>query len=414
MTPVVPFCLWALFLFKYMEDQQLHTTFRMTGLLAGYLRNTLSDAERQELEQWLAANESNRAILEELINEEKAAEEWRKLAYYRERTEKAREELAAEVARRKVFRTRRLFFYRAAGVLLLVLAAAAAIWQTQFRKPDHITTAEYAENVLPGSQKAQLVLSNGNSMELNTGNDTSFMQGASVKVQQQQGLLAYEDINDNYEEIQFHQLITPKGGEYHLLLEDGTHVWLNAASSIRFPTRFSGTERRVQLSGEAYFEVAKDVKKPFIVDVNQHTSIQVLGTRFNVNAYTDEEKINTTLLEGAVAVNSGSFGRAIAPGQRAVTDHDGNKAIIVEPADTVRAVAWKNGVFDFNDTKLSEVMRQVSRWYNIDIVYEKSIPDIKVWGRMERNQNLQQLITILNGMDVRVKLESVNKLIVLQ
>lgn len=397
-----------------MEDQQLHTTFRMTGLLAGYLRNTLSDAERLELEQWLAANESNRAILEELINEEKAGEEWRRLAYYHERTEKAREELAAEIKKRKASRTRRLFFYRAAAVLLLLVSAAAVIWQTQLRQADHITTTEYAENVLPGSQKAQLVLSNGNSMELNTGSDTSFMQGASVKVQQQQGLLAYEDINNNYEEIQFHQLITPKGGEYHLLLEDGTHVWLNAASSIRFPTRFTGTERRVQLSGEAYFEVAKDAKKPFIVDLNQHTSIQVLGTRFNVNAYTDEERIHTTLLEGAVAVNSGSFGRTIAPGQRAVTDHDGNKAIIVETADTVRAVAWKNGVFDFNDTKLSEVMRQVSRWYNIDIVYEKSIPDIKVWGRMERNQNLQQLITILNGMDVRVKLESINKLIVLQ
>jgi len=397
-----------------MEDQQLHTTFRMTGLLAGYLRNTLSDAERLELEQWLAAHESNRAILEELVNEEKAAEDWRRLAYYRERTEKAREELAAEVAKRKASRTRRLFFYRAAAVLLLLLSAGAVIWKTQFSKPEHIITAEYAEHILPGSQKAQLVLSNGNSMELNTGSDTSFIQGAAVKVQQQQGLLAYEDINDNYEEIQFHQLITPKGGEYHLLLEDGTHVWLNAASSIRFPTRFMGSERRVQLTGEAYFEVAKDAKKPFIVDINQHTSIQVLGTRFNVNAYTDEERINTTLLEGSVAVNSGSFGRAIIPGQRAVTDHNGNKGILVEPADTVRAVAWKNGVFDFNDTKLSEVMRQVSRWYNIDIVYEKGIPDIKVWGRMERNQNLQQLITILNGMDVRVKLESINKLIVLQ
>ena len=341
-------------------------------------------------------------------------EEWRRLAYYRERTEKAREELAAEIARRKAFRTRRLFWYRAAAVLLLLLSAAGVIWKTQTRKPDHITTAEYAEHILPGSQKAQLVLSNGNSMELNTGSDTSFMQGTSVKVQQQQGLLVYEDINEQYEEIQFHQLITPKGGEYHLLLEDGTHVWLNAASSIRFPTRFSGKERRVQLTGEAYFEVAKNAEKPFIVDINQHTSIQVLGTRFNVNAYTDEERIHTTLLEGSVAVNSGSYGRTIVPGQRAVTDHNGDKGIIIEPADTVRAVAWKNGVFDFNDTRLSEVMRQVSRWYNIDIVYEKSIPDIKVWGRMERNQNLQQLITILNGMDVRVKLESINKLIVLQ
>lgn len=416
--PVVPFCPGVLFLFKYivihMEDQQLHITLRMTGLLAGYLRNTLSDAERQELELWLAANERNREVLEELMNEEKAAAEWRALAYYRERTEKAREELAVEIKRRTAFRTRRLFFYRAAAVLLFLVSAASVIWMTQFRKPEHIVTAEYAQNILPGSQKAQLVLSNGKHVELNKGGDTSFMQGASVKVQQQQGLLAYEDINEQYEEIQFHQLITPKGGEYHLLLEDGTHVWLNAASSIRFPTRFAGRERRVQLTGEAYFEVAKDASKPFVVDINQQTSIHVLGTHFNVNAYTDEEKIHTTLLEGSVAVNSGSFGRRLVPGQRAVTKPDGRDAIIVEPADTVRAIAWKNGVFDFNDTKLSEVMRQVSRWYNIDVVYEKGIPDIKVWGRMERNQNLQQLIRILNGMDVRVKLESINTLIVLQ
>ncbi|MRG47664.1 DUF4974 domain-containing protein [Chitinophaga sp. SYP-B3965] len=405
-----------------MEDQQLHITLRMTGLLAGYLRNTLSDAERHELEVWLAANERNREVLEELMSEEKAAAEWRSLAYYRERTEKAREELAAEIKRRSASRTRRLFFYRAAGVLLFLLGAASVIWMKTSRKPDHITTAEYAVNVLPGSQKAQLVLSNGKHVELNKGGDTSFMQGASIKVQQQKGMLAYEDINEQYEEIQFHQLITPKGGEYHLLLEDGTHVWLNAASSIRFPTRFTGRERRVQLTGEAYFEVAKDASKPFVVDINDQTYIHVLGTHFNVNAYTDEEKIHTTLLEGSVVVyngimaQGGTHGHQILPGQRAVTDPKGKGkgATIVEQADTVRAIAWKNGVFDFNDTKLSEVMRQVSRWYNIDIVYEKGIPDIKVWGRMERNQNLQQLIRILNGMDVRVKLESIDKLIVLQ
>jgi ferric-dicitrate binding protein FerR (iron transport regulator) len=395
-----------------MEDQQLHITLRMTGLLAGYLRNSLSETERHELEQWLAANERNREVLEEMLNEEKAAEHWRKLAYYRERTEKARLELAAEIERRAAFRRRRLFFYKAAAAAVLLFCVAYVFLALQLRKDD--ARAVVTMNVMPGSQKAQLVLSNGKSLELNTGSDTSFIQGASVKIQQQQGLLAYEDLNNNYEDIQFHQLITPKGGEYHLLLEDGTHVWLNAASSIRFPTRFGATERRVQLTGEAYFEVAKDAEKPFIVAINEKTSIEVLGTRFNVNAYTDEDNIHTTLLEGAVAVTSGNDKRKIIPGQRTVTKANGSNAIIIEQADTVRAVAWRYGVFDFNDTKLSEVMRQVSRWYNIDVVYEKGIPDIKVWGRMERNQDLQQLIRILNGMDVRVKLESINKLTVLQ
>lgn len=398
-----------------MQDQQIDITLRMTGLLSGYLRNTLSPAEREELEQWLAANESNRAVLEELQDAEKSSEEWRKLAYYRERTEKAKLELAAEIEKRAATRTRRLFYYKAAGVALLVISAAMyVILAMQLRPQDaRVTITPSAENILAGSEKAELVLPNGKHLELNTGSDTSFMQGATVKVQQQ--LLMYEDVDGNYQEIQFHQLITPKGGMYHLLLEDGTHVWLNAASSIRFPTRFAGAERRVQLTGEAYFEVAKDAKKPFIVDINDKTSIEVLGTHFNINAYLDEENIHTTLLEGAVAVMSGNDRRKIIPGQRAVVKPNASKTIIVEPADTIRAVAWKNGVFDFNDAKLSEVMRQVSRWYNVEVVYEKGIvPDIKIWGRMERSQNLQQLIRILNGMDVRVKLESVNTLTVLQ
>lgn len=395
------------------NNQQFDTSFRMAALMAGHLRNSLSDTEREELEQWLAANDSNRQAMEELLNADTATEQWRNMAYYQARTGDAMEKVAASIQPSRA-RTRRLpYYYKAAGIVLLVISAVSAVWISQNRKPAPAKTVVFTGDILPGSQKAKLVLANGNSLVLKNDGDTAFMQGASVKVQQQQGLLAYEGFESGIDDIQYHQLITPKGGEYHLQLEDGTHVWLNAASSIRFPTRFAGKERRVQLTGEAYFEVAKDKEHPFIVDINQRASIEVLGTHFNVNAYTDEENMNTTLLEGAVAVTTGNDRRKIIPGQQAIVKPYGNDLIVVGPADTLRAVAWKNGVFDFNDAKLSEVMRQVSRWYDIEVVYEKGIPDIRVWGRMKRNQNLQQLIRILNGMDVKAKLEDGRKLVVL-
>lgn len=396
-----------------MDNQQFDTSFRMAALMSRHLRNSLSDAERDELEQWLAANDSNQHAMEELLNADTATEQWRSMAYFQSRTGDAMEKVAASIQPTRT-RTRRLpYYYKAAGIVLLVISALSAVWITRNHKPAPAETVAFTGDILPGSQKAKLVLANGNSLVLNNDGDTAIMQGVSVKVQQQQGLLAYEGFENTSDDIQYHQLITPKGGEYHLQLEDGTHVWLNAASSIRFPTRFAGKERRVQLTGEAYFEVAKDKEHPFIVDINQHASIEVLGTHFNVNAYTDEENMSTTLLEGAVAVTTGNDRRKIIPGQQAIVEPDGNHPITVAPADTLRAVAWKNGVFDFNDAKLSEVMRQVSRWYDIEVVYEKGIPDIRVWGRMKRNQNLQQLIRILNGMDVKARLEDGRKLVVL-
>lgn len=392
-----------------MNDQQLATSLRMAALMPAYLRNTISDADREELEQWLAASDSNRRAMEELLNADKAGREWRDLAYYKQRTEAANGKVLAKIGQRP---SRHIQLYRAAAVAALLISAVAFIWLSREQKTAIPAQSIYVADILPGSQKAKLVLSNGESLALDQDADTSFMQGASVKVQQQQGLLAYQDFDAGTDDIQFHQLITPNGGEYHLQLEDGTHVWLNAASSLRFPTRFSGNERRVQLTGEAYFEVAKDAKHPFIVDVQDRASVEVLGTHFNINAYTDEENIHTTLLEGAVAVATASDRRRIAPGQQAVVRPDAGHPIIVGAADTVRAIAWKNGVFDFNDAKLTEVMRQVSRWYDIQVVYEQGVPDIRVWGRMKRNQNLQQLIRILNGMDVKARLEN-RKLIVM-
>src|SRR5690606_29124747 len=160
---------------------------------------------------------------------------------------------------------------------------------------------------------------------------------------------------------------TPRGGQFQVMLPDGSKVWLNAASSLRFPTAFTGKERNVEMTGEAYFEIVKDAKKPFKVSVNDMT-IEVLGTHFNVNAYTDEKKMATTLLEGAVRLTKGTEKMALKPGEQAQWASGGNSFGITHP-ELDQVVAWKNGYFRFNGDNIVDIMKQLSRWYDIDAVY---------------------------------------------
>lgn len=375
--------------------------------MPGYLTNTLTPAEREALEVWMAASDTNRKAVESLLNEDQALAEWRMMEKYRlKKPEKVKAILPVPV------RNRQIWWAQAAAVALVVIGSTTAIWVNN-TKPATVPVAAI-EEVLPGSTKAKLVLPNGETLSLDESSDTAFMQGQAVQVQQHQGNLAYEQLTGETDEVIYHKLITPKGGEFKVRLEDGTLVWLNAASSIRYPTKFTGSTRTVQVTGEAYFEIAKDAEHPFIVEVNDFTAIEVLGTHFNVNAYTDQDHIYTTLLQGAVAVTAGAEKRRLSPGQQAIVNHQPNSPVNVQAADTIRAVAWKNGEFDFNDAKLSDVMRQLSKWYDVTITYEPGAPDIKIWGRMKRNQNLQQVVAILNAMDVKVRLEEGRKLSVLR
>ena len=188
---------------------------------------------------------------------------------------------------------------------------------------------------------------------------------------------------------------TPKGGQYRLLLADGTRVWLNSASSLRYPSAFAGDTRTVELSGEAYFEVAKNIDHPFIVN-SKDISVKVLGTHFDIMAYADEDALNTTLIEGAVLVSQGSQSRILAPGQQALVA--GNNSIIsVQAADTDKAIAWTTGFFKFNHTDLHTIMREIARWYDIDIVYETNDNTETYGGRIRRDLNLSSLIKFLEA-----------------
>ncbi|HEY9259959.1 FecR family protein, partial [Chitinophaga sp.] len=195
--------------------------------------------------------------------------------------------------------------------------------------------------------------------------------------------------------------------QYQLVLADGSSVWLNAASSVRFPAAFSGNVRRVEITGEAYFEVApllrNGKKVPFIVSTHG-MEVQVLGTHFNVNAYPDERTIKTTLLEGSVIVTKGKTKQLLKPGEQARLD-PGNNLVLYKDVDTDREIAWKNGYFSFDQADLSSVMRQISRWYDVDIVYAGQVPDRHFGGEISRTSRVSEVLKILEESKVHFKIE---------
>lgn len=204
---------------------------------------------------------------------------------------------------------------------------------------------------------------------------------------------------------------TPKGRQYKMQLADGTMVWLNSASSIKYPVIFNKEERYVEVSGEVYFEVAKNKKQPFKVNVSNRMNVEVLGTHFNINAYDNEPDINATLLEGSVKVADKNNNVILKPGQQALLNN--RPEIIVRKAvDLDQIMAWKNGLFNFEGLSFEEAMNQLERWYNIQVVYEKNVPDIRFGGKLQRSLSLNDLLDILEKTCVKFKLEEGRKLLV--
>jgi len=210
------------------------------------------------------------------------------------------------------------------------------------------------------------------------------------------------------------ELITvknPSGKIQTFLLPDSSRVWLNAASSIRYPTNFTTGERKVQIMGEAYFEVAENTQLPFRVEIGSQAGVEVLGTHFNINAYQDEGHINTVLLEGAIAVKKAAARVVLRPGQQAQIG-SGAGINIIKKVDVEKVMAWKNGQFNFNGVRLEEAMRQISRWYDIEVVYENGVPDVEFVGEMSRNVSLPVLLKWFEGFDVHFRVENGRRVVV--
>lgn len=398
---------------------------RIAALLYRYNMGSMDDAARNELDTWVQSSEANRIKFAELTSQEgirsKVIEMDRvKKLVWNKLVAKAPELEAGT----PVFSINWQKYAVAAAVIILL---GAGYWwfshepvKNEIAKNDNVIKAPVTD-ALPGVNRATLTLADGSQIVLDSaGHGVISQQGNTEVVKRNDGGIAYRTGKDSHELI-YNTITTKRGEQYPLVLPDGTEVWLNAASSLKYPVAFTGKERTVELTGEAYFEVAKktihnanggEERMPFTVKIltasGNGGEVNVLGTHFNINAYPDEKDIKTTLLEGSVKVSRDNAVGLLKPGQQAIS---GKNAIqIVKDADTEEAVAWKNGRFQFGGAPIEAIMRQLSRWYDVDIVYEGKVTQRFV-GEISRNVPASKVFRILEETG-RVKFSIENKKII--
>jgi transmembrane sensor len=378
--------------------------FENAELISKHLRGELNEHEQRVLDKWLAEDKCNSLFLLSLTDETALKDG---LQFFESiDISSAWQTIAPQTSqKRDLNRWRQIAKWKYAALITFFVASASIFYISVNRKDTRAVAQKvnlhYQDDVLPGGDKALLELADGSIVVLDKISDGSLQHQGGTQVIKQAGKLIYNTAGENHaEKISYNKISTPKGGQYRVILPDGSKVWLNAGSSLRFPTVFSDKERLVELTGEAYFEIAKrntvspggkgQVRVPFKVQTNDVT-IEVLGTHFNVMAYTREGSINTTLIEGSVKVSSASNSRLLKPGQQAKVNGD----IDVVNADTEEVIAWKNGFFQFNGADVKTVMGQIERWYDVEVAYEGGMPSRHFTGVISRNNNVSKVLDML-------------------
>lgn len=311
---------------------------------------------------------------------------------------KLKEQMYDSADEKHIF-SRRKYFYAVAATVILMLSFSLFFYKQKDNSNHALVQVEALKtnDVAPGGNKAILTLADGSKIALDKVKSGEVAVESGIRITKtSDGKLIYENVIDKLGTLDnrslYNKIETPKGGQYQVNLPDGSKVWLNAASTLKYPTIFNGNERRVELVGEAYFEVFPNAKMPFKVSTTNQL-VEVLGTHFNINAYSNESAIRTTLIEGSVKVSeklSDTF-KYLKPGEEA---KNRNGVIWVYEANTEQAIAWQKGDFQFNDTYLVDILKQIERWYDVEVDYSK-IPNTRYNANMSRNLNLSRVLEIL-------------------
>lgn len=371
---------------------------RISYLLEVYSSRRATPSEEEELFEWVKKGNERpiKKHIEKLVtdhnfNQLVPSVEWDRM-YERIMEEKDSRDVQPTLRKRTWVRW-------AAAAVVISLLGSLYYYNAEDKESQKIVVLQQPTTngiAPPNSVNAVLTLSNGQKIILDSaGNGVLAMQGTVNVVKLANGQLAYKGSSDN---IEYNTLSNPRGSRVtSLILADGTKVWLNAASTLKYPTAFAGNERKVEVTGEAYFEVSHNAAMPFIVNKGE-TSVQVLGTHFNVNAYDDETSLNITLLEGSVKVIKGNEKVLISPGEQAEVSNNitASKPIKIHSADVDQVMAWKNGLFSYKGASIETIMRQVSRWYNVDVVFEKPVTE-KFYAQVSRNTDVSNLLKMLEA-----------------
>jgi ferric-dicitrate binding protein FerR (iron transport regulator) len=371
---------------------------RLKYLLEQYASDVSTPEETRELFGWI------RKSKDDMLLKEKIKELWAGYENGKQLPDLDWDEIYRKIINTPVIEKKHVWFQVAAAAVIIAVVSVGSyfIFSDYSTKPvaKTATQQQLKNDVQPGGNKAILTLANGAQIVLDSaGNGALTQQGNTKIIKLDNGQLSYNALNEKPDQVLYNTISTPRGGQYQVVLADGSKVWLNAASSLRFPTYFTGNGREVTLTGEGYFEVAHDATKPFKVLANG-VEINVLGTHFNINAYQDEATIKTTLLEGSVEVEKGAASKTIMPGEQAqIQNHDNSldPKIMVQSVDVDATVAWKNGRFIFHGNNIQSVMRQLARWYDVEVSYQGNVTDEEFVGVINRSryENISEILDML-------------------
>jgi transmembrane sensor len=383
-------------------------------LIMKHVKDQLTEEERGRLMGWISESEDNAQVFNELTQEDSLQKAVKELYVFRQTNDEGQ---ATSVVDLYSTRTNWLKYI---SVAVIFIAVVCMVWLYMVKNSGekqvavtNTATKKTIQDIAPGGNKAVLTLADGSTIVLdNKDNGVIAEQDKTTINKKEDGQLEYKApvLTPAERTIRYNTITTPRGGQYQLTLPDGSKVWLNAASSLKFPVNFSGKERMVQLTGEAYFEVAlvtipgSGARMPFEVQMNNGVKVQVLSTHFNIMAYEDEKESKTTLLQGKVKVENGQQQTVVLqPGEQSLLTQSGLR--VKKDADVAEAVAWKDGKFKFVHSDLKAVMRNIARWYDVQIEYDTNVPEKYFTGEISRKLNASEALTIIEFAGVHCKIE---------
>jgi transmembrane sensor len=369
-------------------DMRLERAGRVAYLINGFNLQNLTDGENEELSDWICASLDNQRLFEELSDPDNLQKwiEWRDSLDPERALQKIKSRIGLE-EKEQITAFRKMLPWLVAAAAMFVVLVLGEFYVSQ-RANQIPNLANAVRDLAPGGNHATLTLANGKTILLDTGKTDDLNDGGDIQIMRDSSMVEYAAGRPGKVDSRPNILTTPAGGTFQVVLSDGTRIWLNASSSLKYPELFSDSVRAVELTGEGYFEVAKDAKHPFIVQSGGN-SVRVLGTHFDVNNYSDNKEMVIALAEGTVKLNGSVI---LKPGQEGNIKKTGN--INVLPADIEMLTAWKNGSFIFRQTPLEQVMNQVAHWYDAKIIYQVNITD-HFNAEIRRNVPVSKLLHLL-------------------
>lgn len=379
-------------------------------LIAKYLNNELDETGSGHLARWRQESPENNELFERLTSEQELFSNVQS-SYGLE--QKIFEKVKAKgvdlhEGTNDVGKIRRMswrWLVAASVVTLIAMVSYMALVKNKSEQPQ-VAVAELVGDVAPGSFKAKLTLGDGSVVSLDKNESRELAKQGNATVRNDNGQLVYVAQGQPGQVI--HNILSTSIGEsYATVLADGSKLWLNSGSSVKFPVAFLGNERVIEASGEIYLEVSKDAKRPFkvkVIEKGKEFEVQVLGTQFNIKAYADEPTVQTTLIEGAIVIANNSGTKKLKPGQQAVISNNGSMQLLND-VNIDAITAWRDETFQFERDNLESIMREIARWYGVQIEYEGQIPAKTFSGMVSRKRNLSEVLKILEANNVKFRIE---------